>query len=155
MDIGAGHGYPESALSNFAPHPFMFRGVPVASMEGLLQSLKFDKPEMQKHVCTLVGLAAKFKGKKRNKAWKRNQTLWWQGQPIDRHGKEHQDLLDEAFEALFSNEAARRALLATGDAVLTHNIGKSNASDTVLTRSEFCSRLTRIRARLRAERERR
>ena len=37
MDIGSGTGYPSAALPNFA---------------------------MQKHVCTLVGKKAKFKGKK-------------------------------------------------------------------------------------------
>jgi predicted NAD-dependent protein-ADP-ribosyltransferase YbiA (DUF1768 family) len=147
MDIGSGKGYPSAALSNFAPHPFMFRGFQVASMEGLLQSFKFESPEMQQHVMTLVGLAAKRKGA--NKDWKRRQTLYWQGKHIDRHSQEYQDLLDEAYEAMFTqNESARRALLASGNAVLTHNIGKRKESDTVLTRAEFCSRLMRIRAQL-------
>ena len=148
MDIGSGHGYPADALSNFSPHPFTFRGLPVASMEGLLQGLKFENPEMQKHVMTLVGRAAKFKGKK--KRWWRTQTLFWQGQPLDRHGDEYQQLLDEAFRAMFAgNDSARRALIATGDAVLAHSLGKGKPSETVLTRSEFCSRLMRIRAELR------
>lgn len=82
MDIRSGAGYPAAALSNFSPHPFKFRDVQCNSMEGLLQSLKFSNPEMQKHVCTLVGRAAKFKGAK--KRWQRNQTLYWDGQPIDR-----------------------------------------------------------------------
>ena len=51
MDIGSGKGYPASALSNFAPHPFVLDGVPIASMEGFLQGLKFSNPEMQKYVC--------------------------------------------------------------------------------------------------------
>lgn len=38
MDIGSGKEYPSNALSNFAPHPFVFDGVECASMEGLLQS---------------------------------------------------------------------------------------------------------------------
>jgi len=67
MNIGAGNEYPSNALSNFAPHPFTFiyDGVTIqcASMEGLLQSFKFKNPEMQKHICTLVGRAAKFAGK--------------------------------------------------------------------------------------------
>ena len=65
MDIGSGSGYPSSNLSNFSPHGFVVDGVECASMEGFLQSLKFQDPEMQKHVCTLVGKAAKFKGKKK------------------------------------------------------------------------------------------
>ncbi len=148
MDIGSGKGWPESELSNFPPAPFIFRGLPVSSMEGLVQSFKFKSPAMQKHVMTLVGRAAKFKGKKKN--WWRTQTLFWQGREIDRHGEEFQQILDEAFEAMFTqNSTKRRALLATGDAVLTHSMGKNDPSKTVLTTAEFCSRLTRIRAQLR------
>lgn len=50
MDIGSGNGYPSSALSNFAPHPFILDGVEIASMEGFLQSLKFKNEEMQKYI---------------------------------------------------------------------------------------------------------
>lgn len=35
MDIGSKNGYPASALSNFAPHPFTIDGVECNSMEGL------------------------------------------------------------------------------------------------------------------------
>lgn len=149
MDIGSGRGYPASALSNFAPHPFYFRGFFVASMEGLLQSFKFKNPAMQVYVMTLVGGAAKEKGSKKN--WKERQILWWQGTPMKRDSQEYQDLLDEAYRALFDqNESARAALLATGDATLTHNIGKSDERDTCLTRREFCSRLEANRSRLKA-----
>jgi len=119
-------------------------------MEGLLQSFKFSSPEMQVFVCTLVGKAAKFKGKK--KKWFRTQTLFWQGREIDRHSDEFQTMLDEAFECMFTqNEGAKRALLATGKAVLTHSMGKTRASETVLTQQEFCSRLMRIRAKLQGQ----
>ncbi len=145
MDIRSGTA--AAALSNFMPRPFKFRGIEVASMEGLLQSLKFKSPEMQVHVCTLVGLGAKFKGKK--KKWWRDQTLWWQGKAIARDSQEYQDLLDEAFLALFTqNQAARRALLATRNATLRHSIGKSDPRQTVLTEREFCSRLEKIRSQL-------
>ena len=150
MDIGSGKGYPSSALSNFAPHPFMLDGVPVASMEGFLQSLKFSNPEMQKHVCSLVGRAAKAKGQGKN--WQRTGKIHWNGQDIDRFSQEYQDLLDRAFEALYTtNESARKALLASRDAVLGHSIGKRSPKETILTRSEFCSRLSRLRERLKKE----
>lgn len=147
MDIGSGKSYPSSALSNFSPHPFIFDGVECNSMEGFLQSLKFQNPELQKEVCKMVGKQAKFKGKE--KKWWRDQTLYWKGKPIPRHSEEYQDLLDRAFSALALNSSFQNALLATGNAVLTHTIGKTNPSETVLTRSEFCSRLTRIRKTLR------
>lgn len=149
MDISSGTGYPSSALSNFSPHSFVIDGVECASMEGFLQSLKFSDPEMQKHVCTLVGKKAKFKGKK--KRWWRDQILYWQGKAIDRHSDEYQELLDRAFDALSENSGFRRALLATHNATLQHSIGKKNPSETILTRNEFCSRLTKIRARLQQE----
>lgn len=146
MDIGAGNSYPSSALSNFAPHPFVLDGVECSSMEGFLQSLKFKNPDMQKEVCKLVGKAAKFKGKK--KKWWREQKLYWRGQTLDRHGSEYQGLLDKAFDALAQNSGFQRALLATNNANLTHNIGKNDASRTVLTTREFISRLNRIRNEL-------
>ena len=149
MDIGSGSGFPSATLSNFAPHPFVIDGVECNSMEGFLQSLKFSNPEMQKEVCKLVGKAAKFKGKK--KKWWRTQTLYWQGTEIPRDSQEYQDLLDRAFNALAQNSGFRAALLATGNSVLTHSIGKTKITETVLTRQEFCSRLTKIREELRKE----
>ena len=148
MDIGSKAGYPASALSNFAPHPFVFDGVECASMEGLVQAFKFDKPHIQVEVCKLVGIRAKRRGQKRNKAWKRIQKLWWRGKEYDRHGNDYQKLLDRAFNALAENDSFQKALLATGNSTLTHSIGKSKCPETVLTEREFCSRLETIRARL-------
>lgn len=146
MDIGSGNGYPESALSNFAPHQFEIDSITCHSMEGFLQSLKFQNPDMQAHVCTLVGKKAKFKGKK--KKWYRSQTLYWQGQEINRHSQDYQDLLDRAFEALGQNQGFKKALLATQNATLTHSMGKNKATETILTKKEFCSRLTKLQTQL-------
>ena len=101
---------------------------------------------MQKHVCTLVGRKAKFKGKR--KKWFKTQTLYWQGEEIPRDSDRYQELLDQAFEALSQNEGFRRALLATQNATLTHSIGKNKKSETILTKNEFTSRLTKLRKRL-------
>lgn len=145
MDIGSKHAYPANALSNFAPHPFVFDEVECNSMEGLLQSFKFKNPEMQKEVCKLVGFAAKSKGKMKN--WLRD-GIWWQGKKYDRFAPEYQELIDMAYDALSQNEGFQRALIASGDSVLTHSMGKRKDSDTILTVREFCSRLTKIRERL-------
>src|SRR5437868_5149231 len=121
MDIT--EGSEAAGLSNFEPRQFIFRGIAANSMEGLLQGLKFEDPEQQKQVMALVGKAAKFKGKK--KRWWLEQTLFWQGRELQRDSAELQSLLDEAFLALFTqNETARQILLATGDSVLTHSMGK-------------------------------
>lgn len=150
MDIGSGTGYPSAALSNFAPHAFTIDGIECASMEGFLQSLKFSNPDMQREVCKLVGKAAKFKGKK--KKWYRTQTLYWQGQEISRDSEEYQMLLDRAYDALSNNSGFQKALLATGNATLTHSIGKRKITETVLTTQEFVSRLYKIRTKLQTER---
>jgi predicted NAD-dependent protein-ADP-ribosyltransferase YbiA (DUF1768 family) len=149
MDIGSGKGFPASSLSNFSPHPFIMDGVKCNSMEGFLQSLKFQNPEMQVAVCKMVGLQAKFKGKK--KKWWVTQTLFWQGVEINRHSVEYQTLLDRAYDALSKNTGFAKALLATGNSALTHSIGKSDSSHTVLTEREFCGRLITIRERLKKE----
>ena len=83
--------------------------------------------------------------------WWRTQTLYWQGVEIARSSEEYQVLLDRAFDALAQNSGFRAALLATGNSVLTHSIGKTKITETVLTRQEFCSRLTKIREELRKE----
>jgi predicted NAD-dependent protein-ADP-ribosyltransferase YbiA (DUF1768 family) len=143
MDIGSKNGYPASALSNFSPHPFELDGVQCNSMEGFLQSLKFESKEMQEYVCTLVGYAAKKKGKK--KSWWIKQTLYWRGVSIKRDSDEYQNLLNRAYNALYKNSKFRAALEATKGATLTHSIGKNKKNETVLTTQEFCSRLTYLR----------
>jgi hypothetical protein len=115
-------------------------------MEGFLQSLKFKNSDMQKAVCQMVGLQAKFKGKP--KKWWLTQTLWWQEKPIDRNGQEYQVLLDRAYAALFENTGFKKALQATGNSALTHSLGKSDPHHTVLTEQEFCSRLLLLRKNL-------
>ncbi len=150
MDIRSGCGYPAANLSNFHAHAFTFRGFAIASPEGLLQGLKCKDAAMQQHFFTLIGLAAKKAGRKKN--WQESQTLWWQGQPIKRESDEYQQLLDEVYRAMFDQNAdARKALLDTHDAVMRHSIGKNNPKETVLTEAEFCRRLHQNRDRLQEE----
>lgn len=143
MDIGSKNGYPAGTLSNFSPHPFEIDGVHCNSMEGFLQSLKFESIDMQKYVCTLVGMAAKKKGA--NKNWKQKQELYWLGKTYKRSSDEYQNLLNRAYNELYKNSGFRKALEATNGATLTHSIGKNKKSETVLTTSEFCGRLTHLR----------
>lgn len=151
MNIGAGNGYPSSALSNFAAHPFILDGVECASMEGFLQSLKFEQEHIQIEVCKLTGMAAKRRGRPRNRRWQSLQKLWWRGVAYSRNSKEYAELLDRAYGALANNSSFQKALLATGKATLTHTIGHNDSSKTVLTEREFVSRLTAIREILKDE----
>lgn len=143
MEIKSSNKYPSCALSNFAPHPFVLDGVECKSMIGFLQSLKFESQDMQKYVCTLVGMAAKKKGI--NKKWFRKQELYWNGVTYKRDSDEYQNLLNRAYNALYQNEGFRKALMSTKGSNLTHAVGKTKTSETVLTASEFCSRLMKLR----------
>jgi hypothetical protein len=146
MDIGGNNNGVAGRLSNFTARKFIFDSVECNSMEGLLQSFKFENIEIQKYVCTLIGIGAKRKGQKRNKAWKSKQTLWWKGVTYSRKSKEYQDLLTKAYDALFKNDKFKSDLLSTGNAIFTHSIGKNKESETVLTESEFCRQLHRLRS---------
>lgn len=143
MDISSKNRYPSAALSNFAPHPFEIDGVKCNSMEGFLQSLKFESTDMQEYVCSLIGRAAKRKGASKN--WRQKQTLYWRGKSYKRDSEEYQNLLNRAYNALYENERFKRALEVTNGVNLTHSIGKNKIQDTVLTASEFCSRLMYLR----------
>ena len=150
MDIKTGKPYPAGALSNFCPCPFSVRGIACGSMEGFLQGLKFKSAEMQRNVFSMTGAAAKKRGARKN--WQRTQTPWFQGEPIKRESPEYQTLLDEAFAALFKgNQKAKKALLDSGDNPLSHKTGRRNPKETVLTQTELCGRLMRIRGDLRHE----
>ncbi|AIK68290.1 putative homing endonuclease [Rhizobium phage vB_RleM_P10VF] len=150
MDVGSGNTWPSNALSNFAPHPFLFRGVECNSMEGLLQSFKFDKEHIQIEVCKLVGYAAKKRGRPRNRQWQKLQTLWWNGEAYPRTSTAYQELLTEAYDSISMNASFARAILATQNSTLTHSIGHSDVSKTVLTEREFCRQLYRVRDKLKA-----
>ena len=144
MDIKSGNGYPSGTLSNFTSHGFEIDGITCASMEGFLQALKFKDANMQVEICKLTGGGAKRSGAKKN--WQKTQTLWWKGSAIKRDSDEYQALLDKAFMAKFrQNAKARKALLSTQKANLSHSIGRSKSNETVLTKKEYCSRLMRIR----------
>jgi len=144
MNISSNGSYPSNKLSNFSGNRFIIDGVQCNSMEGFLQSLKFKNPEIQKEICKLVGIGAKRRGGSKN--WKKYQILYWQNVEYPRKSEEYQKLLDKAYTCLFEqNEGFRKALKDSGNSVLTHTIGKNNQSDTVLTVSEFCGRLMKLR----------
>ena len=146
MDIGSKASYPAGNLSNFTGFSFEFDGVQCNSMEGLLQSFKFENLESQEQTCKLIGFNAKKKGFSRNNYWQSKQTLWWKGVAYPRKSKEYQNLLNKAYNSLYSqNEKFRKCLADSGNAIFTHKIGRSKESETVLTEREFCSRLQHLK----------
>jgi hypothetical protein len=152
MDIHSGADYPANTLSNFAPHAFCFDGETAASMEGLLQSLKYKDDHEAQRVRWLTGVKAKNAGLAALQ-WQSSQTLWWKGRPMQRSSLEYQTFLDGAFHALYTQNAqAAAALRESKSAPLTHDVGHDDPTRTVLTSDEFCSRLLRLRKDLRLAR---
>lgn len=146
LDVGSKSDYPAGDLSNFSAFNFCIDEIECCSMEGFLQSLKFDKSHIQVEVCKLSGIKAKHRGKDRNNAWKLKRGLWWKGEFIQRTSQEYQRLLDRAYiELAKNNENFRQALIDTKDLILTHHIGKNEILETVLTQKEFCARLMKLR----------
>lgn len=149
MDIWIDGPYPACVISNFAPNAFVFDGVPVASMEGLLQAFKFPDLYMQDQVCGMEGIIAKKRGRAMNSTWQSNQTLYWRDTAYPRDSIAYQGLLDRAFLTLAEqSEEFREALRTSGDKPLTHRIGHNNAKETILTQQEFIQRITRLRSYL-------
>ena len=149
MDIKSKADPPANLVSNFNPYEFWFCGVKCACAEGPLQAFKEPNPAIQIELCKLTGKEAKLQGQTRNESWKATQTLWWQGEAYPRDSYEYQELLDLLFEALARNESFRENLLATGYEILTHSIGSSDPSQTILTEAELCLRLMSLRERIR------
>jgi len=149
INVSSNERYPGNKLSNFPPSPFVIDGIPCASAEGFIQALKFPDPEMQKHVCSLVGRAAKFKGKKAAKRVRRTGCVWWQGREMAFRSQEHMDLIERGLRTKYAqNDASRRALLSTRDATLTHETGHRESRHTSLPAREFIRMLNRIRSEL-------
>jgi predicted NAD-dependent protein-ADP-ribosyltransferase YbiA (DUF1768 family) len=115
------------ALSNFAATPFEIDGVRCASAEGFIQALKFPDPEEQRKVCRLVGLSAKLRGRLHAHRLRcdPHPHVWWLGREIPFRSPEHFALIERALRAKFTqSRRAKSALLASGNATLTHDPGK-------------------------------
>jgi hypothetical protein len=67
---------------------------------------------------------------------------------MKRNSDEYFNFLDEAYDCLGENKEFRDALLASGNSFLTHSIGKTEITQTILTEQEFCSRLMKLREKL-------
>ena len=112
-------------------------------MEGFLQALKYKDHETQKEVCALSGKEAKERS---ISDWQKTQTVYWQGQRINRLSQDFQTLIRRVYQCLFEqNDTFRNALLSTKGKCLYHTRGLSNPQKTILTEQEFCIILTELR----------
>ena len=148
--INIGYGFKEHfsrILSNLYPMSFKFRGKKVASIEGVLQGIKYKDVKAQNLVLKYAGIDAYHtRGCNEMDFWGKEGKLYWQGKEIDRNSNEYQLFLDELYISASSNPLYQRALLGSGDKYLLHHIGKNDPHLTVLTRYEFESRLNALRS---------
>ena len=143
LDIWSKSPYPANVLSNLCSNGFRFDGVLCGSMEGFLQSLKYQDTGRQRQICSMKGKNAKNMTLSH---WQTDQIVWWKGTEINRQSKEFQDLIRRAYQAMFEqNERFRIALMSTRGIKLYHSQGEQNPYKTILTESEFCSVLTEMR----------
>lgn len=143
IDIWSKSPYPADVLSNLYTNSFYFEGAWCGSMEGLLQSLKYRDVDVQRKICAMSGKEAK---NKTNSDWQHDQIVWWKGRTIDRQSQDFENLIREAYIALYQqNEEFRKALSSTKGLKLYHSRGEQNPHKTILTEKEFCGILTHVR----------
>ena len=148
LDIRSNALWPANVLSNLWEKPFSIDGVECGSMEGFLQSLKFQDVEKQKAVCLLSGNRAKNAGKLKDekKAWYHKQLLYWQDKAYPRQSVEYLELLRKAFRACMEqDELFQTALADTAGKALTHRSGCPDPKKTILTGDELVNILTELR----------
>lgn len=135
-------------LSNLCNYEFELDGIFLASMEGFLQSIKFKDDAEAAPLRQMYGVKA-FRAGQTGNAWKIGQILWWNGKGYLRSSKEYAMLLERAYNALIEhNDIFRTALRLSIPYELRHDFGKTDMSDSVLTRTEYIYNLYRLRALL-------
>lgn len=147
LDLGSRNGGLGKALSNFTAYPFILDGVSCGSIEGFLQSLKFEDTEEQGLIAELVGYKAYKNGQIANADWRSVQKLWWRGYAYPRLSREYHSLIQRAYDACYDqNPKFRQALFDTGVDLLTHDIGNHDPTMTTLTEWEYIYVMYRLRA---------
>lgn len=123
-------------LSNLFPYDFEFRGVPVKSLEGFFQGIKFRNSELQKTVFAYSGINACYTRAVSDFCRLNDGVLYWQGEPIKRDSAEYAEFVDELYVSALQNPLYRRVLQSV-NRPLIHSIGKTDKRETVLTRYEY------------------
>lgn len=142
-DIWSSGTYPSNVLSNLCSNSFCLDGVFCQSMEGFLQSLKYEDINRQRQICAMKGRKAKTKS---TSSWQTDQVVWWMGKSIDRQGCMYQRLIRRAYRALFEqNGRFRAALMSTRGMCLYHSRGSQDKYRSILTETEFTSILMEMR----------
>jgi predicted NAD-dependent protein-ADP-ribosyltransferase YbiA (DUF1768 family) len=137
-------------LSNFAETPFELDGQRYASVEAFWQGLKFPDESRRREVATLHGHAARSAGAVAPAA----VTFEYGGRTIRVGTADHWDLMANACWAKFlQNQAAREALIGTGDRPLTHKVRHDSRNIPGVVMADIWMRIRRGLERNSAETE--
>ena len=141
--------WPGNILSNFAETPFKIDGVICSCSEAFIQSLKSPDSEEQIKLCILSGQEAWERGSKKTDLIFSSGCVWWQGNTLTLHSKEHFQLVKRGLVAKFTqSKEAQDALIGSESAKLTHDFGKPKRSRESLPIEVFCKLVTEIRKEL-------
>lgn len=134
---------PEDILSNLCDNDFCFDDAQCGCMESFLRALNYQDIDLQKNICFMKACESE---KYVSSEWQKDQTLWWKGEPIDRHSPEYAALIRGAYKAMFMWCARfRDALMGSVGKRLVYDTGSNDSTKDILTDDEFCEVLTEIR----------
>ena len=104
-DISDERGFPFGMLDPSAPVRFEIDGVQCASLDGFVESLKFERIVDQINISKRVGEDARKRGKGKDNAGnaRADRELHWQGRTFKRNSKEFNKLLARAFREMAKN----------------------------------------------------
>jgi len=132
-------------LSNLAPYKFIFDKIECTSFESFIQSLRVKDPDMQKEVCSFPALFC-YSIRLDLNDWRKDKTVYWKGNQINRLSMQYSELMSSAYDALFEQSPTFRHLLqSTTGKLLLHSTGCVINTETLLTPKEYLDNLERLR----------
>lgn len=139
-----------AALSNLFPYEFEIDGIKCASMEGFIRCLTVDDTTSEgktakKMLCGLYGVNA-YKIRYFLRDWRTTQTIFWNNKEIVRQSEEYKELITKAYDCLYQNVLFKMVLDNVPKSImLDHSIGKTDNTETLLTKYEYIYQLDRLR----------
>ena len=140
------------SLSNLYPYSFVMDDYSILSIEGFLQSIKTDDFKEKEKMWGMSGIKCWKYGQLFNN-WKDTQILYDNyGYGIMRQSDYYDFLIQKAFDCLFENEEFNKRLKESLPYKITHSMGKTDKTDSVLTKDEYIRNMERLRDKLREKR---
>lgn len=132
-------------LSNLYPYKFEYFGKMASSVEAILQSLKYED-DVVRHACyDYFGIDSWHLRGMKPFEWQKDGILYTDRGPIDRFSEDYQIFLDDLYYLVFQNPLYQNNLLTSGTKKLDHTNGENDSNLTILTRTEYISRLYALR----------